>query len=350
MTVSRPTYASRESVKTRLDVKLTARADQVVDDAVEAAADQADRLCHRVFYPTVATRYFPWPDRKYPTAWILWLDSDELISVTSLTSGGTAIAAADYLLEPANAGPPFTRIELDRSGSAAFGGSNTPQRDVTVAGTFGYGADEASAGTLAEVLDSSETSVDVSNSAAVGVGDLIRVDSERMLVTDKATVDTGQNTAGALTASKADVSLTVADGTQFGAGETVTVGSERMRVDEITGNVLTVTRAWDGSVLAAHGSGTDVYAPRTLTVARGAYGTTAATHTSSSAVYRHVAPAQVRRFVRAFAEDSVLQEFAGYARVVGSGDNERQASRAGVNAVRNELYRDYARKLRIRSV
>ncbi len=348
MAVSRVTYCSREAVKSRLDIKLTARADAIVDEAIEAAADDIDELCHRVFYPTAATRYFDWPASRYGTSWRLWLDQHELISVATLTAGGTTVAASDYLLRPDD-GPPYTRVEINTGTSAVFASGDTPQRAIAITGVFGHSANRAAAGALTEALDASETGVDVTNGAAAGVGDLVMVDSERMLVTDKLMVNTGQNVS-ALAADWAAVSVTVADGTTFTAGETITVDSERMRVDQVTGNTLTVARAWDGAALAAHSAGADIWAPRTLAVERGAYGTTAATHASAAAAYRHVPPALVRKLSRALAEDTVLQEASGYARVVGSGDNERQASRADVNALREQLYWAFGRKGRMRHI
>lgn len=356
MTVSRVCYATREQVMSRLDIKLPARAKDIVDDAIEASSDGIDGgtgkiggLCHRRFFPWIRTETFDYPDTQSPTAWRYWLNERELISATTVTSGGVTIASGDYFLRP-DSGPPYNRIEINLAGTSAFTSGDTPQRALSILGPYGFGADEASAGTLAEALDASETGVDVSNSAAVGVGDLIRVDSERMLVVDKANVDTGQNLGGNLTAAVSDVSVSVSDGTAFTAGETITIDTERFRIDDITGNTLTVKRAWDGSVLAAHTNGADVYAPRTLTVTRGAYGTTAATHTTSTAVYRNAAPGLVRAYSRAIAIETVLQELAGYARTVGSGESERQTNRAGIGALRKEVQATFGRRARARAV
>lgn len=349
MTISRPTYTTREAVKARLDVKMTARMDGIVDDAIQAAAEDVDRLCHRQFWPQVDSRAFDWPSRESPTSWRLWLDQHELISITALTAGGTTIAPADYLLYPVG-GPPYTRIEINLGGSAAFAPGSTYQQAIVISGLFGYGNDETAAGTLAALLDGSSTVLTVSNSAAVGVGDLIRIDDERMLVTGRTSVDTGQNLAADLAASAAAAGMVVADGSAYALGETLTVDTERVRVEDITGNVLTVRRAWDGSTLAAHTSGADIYAPRTLTVVRGYGGTSAAAHTQGTAVRRHVAPALVRQLARAEALATVQQEAAAYARVVGSGENEREASGRGVKALREDVYGAYGRKARIRAV
>jgi hypothetical protein len=351
MAISRVCYANREAIKARLDVKTPAYIDTVIDEANEAAADDIDELCHRVFYPTVATREVERTTQNIPTATRLWLPHGwELASLTSLSVGGEAVTVGDLDLYP-KSGPPYNRIHIKSSSSASFYDGDDDE-GADIAGTWaGCRLDTASAGTLAEALDASETGVDVSNSAAVGVGDLIVVDSERMLVTGRTSLDTGQTLGGSgLTAEVSATAATVSSGAAFAVGELLTIGTERMRVDDITGNVLTVKRAADGSVLAAHSAGTAVYAPRTLTVAREAYGTTAATHTTSTAVARHVPPALVRKLGRALSEDTVLQELAGYARSIGSGESEQEVSRRGITALRREVYAAFGRKLRHRAV
>jgi hypothetical protein len=136
----------------------------------------------------------------------------------------------------------------------------------------------------------------------------------------------------------------------FAAGETILIDGERMRVDDIAGNTLVVTRAWDGSTIAAHSVGATIYAPRTLTVERGALGTTAATHSSSAAVYRWDAPGPVRQLCVAEAITSLLQGRSGYARTAGTGENEREATGRGLSELRERVYLSHGRKARHRGV
>src|SRR3546814_20587325 len=86
----------------------------------------------------------------------------------------------------------------------------------------------------------------------------------------------------------------VTDGTLFFVGELILIDSERMRIVDITGNNLTVVRAYDGSTLAAPSLGADVYVYRSLTVERGALGTTAATHLDAASVTVWAVPASVK--------------------------------------------------------
>lgn len=350
-------YCTREDVKQALDFAETARADGRIDRAVEAASRNAERFLHRTFYPWTGTRYFAWPDPAYRTAWRLWLDDDELISVTTLSAGGTVIGVSGYYLEPANSGPPYNRIEINLASQSAFSTGSTHQRDIAILGVWGgCAAVETPAGVLSEALDASETGVDVTDSASIGVGSIVRVDSERMLVTGKSMLDTAQNLASPLAASAADVTVAVATGSAYTAGETLLLDSERMLVVDVAGNNLTVKRAYDGSVLAAH-TGSDIYAPRTLTVERGALGTSAATHLTAAALARHVVPGPVRALVLAEATNQVLQESGGYSRLIGAGSaaqstqgTARAAGGVGLPDIREQAYTSYGRKARIRAV
>jgi len=351
---SNPWYATREEIKAELDVKETARSNARIDRALADATESVHGLLHRVFYPETDTRYFDWPNSQSGTSWRLWLDASEVVSVSALVSGGVTIAASDYFLEPNVYGPPYNRIEIDLASSAAFGGGDTHQRDVGVTGVWaGCPLVESQTGTIVEALDASETGIDVdaATSAAVGVGSLLRIDSERVIVTGRQNLDTGQTLGGSgLTVQNSAVTVAVQSGGAFAAGETILVDSERMLVEDIAGNNLTVRRAWDGSTIATHSVGATIYAPRTLTVARGALGTTAATHLTAATVYRWDPPGPVRQLCVAEALVDLLQGRSGYARTAGSGENEREVTGRGLKELRERVYVSHGRKARMRSV
>ncbi|WP_157360692.1 hypothetical protein [Amycolatopsis thermoflava] len=348
--MTEPWYATREDVKSALDSKETARNDAQVDRAVASASRGIDALCHRRFYPWTGSRSFPWPDPQMGTSYRLWLDDNELVAVTALQSGGVAIGADQYFLEPANSGPPFTRIELDLGGSASFGGGATAQRDIEISGVFGYRADESPAGALAGALDGTAGTVAVTNSAAVGVGSLLRIGSERLIVTGKTMTPTGQTLQADIDARASTAAIPVANGAAFAEGETVLVDAERMRILDVAGNTLIVKRAWDGSALAAHTTGAVIYAPRTLTLERAAVGTSAASHANGAAVFRHDPPALVRELCIAEALVAVLREGAGYATRTGSGDNARETYGGGLPDLREQVYTAHGRKVRKRVI
>ncbi|WP_084965262.1 hypothetical protein [Thermoactinospora rubra] len=358
MAVTRVCYCTREDVQRALDVKETARTHRQIDRAIESASDAIDGgrganrgagILKRRFYPEVATKTFDWPNSQRARPWRLWLDQHELISISTLTAGGTTIPASDYFLYPGD-GPPYNRLEIDLDSSAAFSSGDTHQRAISIAGTWNYGDDTAPAGTLAAAVSTTTaTTINVSDSSAVGVGDLIKVDSERMLVTGKSMLTTGQTLQVDLAASNTAVTVVVTNGSAFNVDEVILLDSERMLIVDIAGNSLTVRRAWDGSNLATH-SGSTIYALRTLTVTRSAYGTTAATHSNAAAVSRQVYPPLVRDLAVGLALIELLGEQAGYARTAGSGENQREVTGRGLAQLRADAVAAFGRKARVRAV
>lgn len=342
-------YVTREEVKSALDFKYSARSDALIDRAIESASRAVEGLTHRRFYPETDTRYFPWPNYQHASPWRLWLDSNEVISVSALTSGGTTIAASDFFLEPVNSGPPFNRIEIDLSSNAAFIAGATHQRAVAVTGVFGYSNDESNIGGLVASINNSQTTLVLPNTALAGVGSVIRIGTERMIVTERRMRDSGQNLQTPLTAQQNNVTVAVQDGTTWYNGEIILLDSERMRVVDIVANNLTVIRGWDGTVLAAH-TGSDIYGLGTYVVTRGALGTTAATHTLGDNVYRWDVPGLVKEAALAESVNFMEQASSAYARVSGSGESTSEYKGRGVDAVRMQVRETYGRKSRIRGI
>ena len=345
VTITRPTYASLRDLQVATDAATTAYNRRQLESALEAGSAEVDALLNREdgFAPLVATRKFDWPPRDDHASHILWLNQHEAISFTSLVSGGTSLTeGTDYLLRPWE-GPPYNRVEILLSSSSSFSSGDTWQEAIVATGTWGYTDVTSSVTTLAEALDASETGVDVGAYPDASAGDLLTIDSEKLLVTGASLLDTGQNLGGDLTESMADDSVTVSDGTGYSEGELLTIDSEKMLILDIAGNTLMVTRAADGSTLATHSTGADIYAPRTLTVERGARGTTAATHTISTTVEKQVYPSLVRSLALAEALNIVAQETSSYARTVGSGEAERNASGAGLASMRKQAWASLGR-------
>lgn len=345
-------YATREDVKSALDFAETARNDSQVDRALENASRSVESLTHRRFYPELTTRYFDWPNNQYAKAYRLWLEANELISATTFTSGGTTVSSMDYFLRRSDDlnEPPYTYVEIDLDSSAAFSSGGTHQRAIAILGLYGYKNETTPAGSLAEALDASETGVDVSDSYLAGVGSVLVCESERMIVTGKTLLTVTTMTGSSLTADKSNVTVGVTLGSAFHVGEIITIDSERMRIIDIAGNSLIVKRAWDGSVLATHTTGATIYAPRTLTVVRGALGTTAASHADTTALTKQVYPGPVVALTVAYALNELLQESSGYARVAGSGDNQREFTGRGIAALEEDCKRSVGRQARIGAI
>jgi hypothetical protein len=345
-------YATRESVMAAADIKFSAFMTTRVDEALESASRQVESLTNRpenYFVPTIATRYFDWPNQQNARTWRLWLGQDDLISLTSLASGGVTIPSTDYFLEPVNEGPPYDSIEVDLDSVSAFASSGTHQHQVAATGQFGYKHQHKLITTVAEDLDSSETGVTLASSASVGVGSIIEVDDEHMECTALTMVDTGQNTS-ALTASPSDVTITGLTASSIFVGETLLIGSERMLVVDTAGTTATVRRAYGGTVLAIHALNADIYAPREATVTRGILGTTAAAHTTAATVDLVLVPGPVIQLTKAYALDQLQQEGSAYARTVGSGESERPATGAAIRDLETRVKRLYRRRARTAAI
>lgn len=351
--MTEPWYTTRERVKRALDVKETARNNALIDDAIAASSRGVDELLHRRFYPQTATRSFDWPNESYSPTWRFWLPGPELVSVTTLVSGGTTLTTGEYDLRRGDDldEPPYNRIEIDLGSTGFFDVGDTHQKNIVVTGVWGYQLQETTVGTLAEALDASETAVDVSAacSALVGVGSLLRVGTERMFVTGRSTLDTGQ-VCSDLTVSNAGVSITGITAGTVAVDEVILVDSERMLVVDVAGTTLTVKRAYDGSTLAAHTGSPTIYAYRTLTVERGACGTTAATHASGDSILRFDYPGLVSQLTVAETLNDLLQQQAGYARTVGQGDNESELAGKALTDMRDRAVMTYGRQIRIGGV
>lgn len=344
-------YVSRETVKSAMDIKSTAQNDRDVDSAIESASRSLEGKLHRRFYPWTGTRYFDWPSGEgFP--WRLWLDGNDLVSVTSLVGGGVVVPADNYFLRRTDGidEPPFNVIELDLGDSASFNTGPTHQRDIAITGVYaGAPIDEVPVGVTDEALDATETEFTLSDASAVGVGSVLRIDEERVVVTGRAALDSAATIATDLTAQANNVSVPVSSGTGFQVGETILIDSERMLITDVAGNTLTAKRAFDG-VLAAHTSGATVYRYNSYTVTRGVLGTTAATHSNGATVSVWSPPGLVSELCLAYALNNLLQRQSGYARQSGEGDNAKEYSGRGIRSIEKDAMTQHGRQLRARAV
>lgn len=339
-------YVYVEDIESSLDVKPSAFMTREILRACRSASRMVDGFCHRILYPHFDTLTFDYPGPRASSN-ALWLDENELISASAVTSDSVTIPAdTGYLLRPVD-GPPYNRIELLRTSSYAFAGG--PQNAVSIAGLYGYRDDEEQESALTDAISSASVATITVDRPVGGIGALLRVDSERLLLAGKSWVASAA-TAPALAGDRSVVSVAVASGAVFTAGEIILIDAERMEVVEIAGNTLVVRRAVGGSILAAHTLGTAIYWQHSLVVTRGAVGSTAATHADASVVYRWEPPSEARELAQAYAEDIFLQRNSGYARTSGQGENERPVSGTGVRTIEARVSANLRRSARTRAV
>ena len=156
-------YTTREAIKAagKLDGD---GVNPQIDALIESWSRDVDGRTHRFFLPLTELRNFDWPQPHNPHSSILFVDQD-LLSVSALTKDDddvTAIAASDFFLEPQNEGPPFHKIEIDRSSSAFFSFKNTTQRAIRVTGDWGFSAATLAAGAIDTGLASGTTATSFS--------------------------------------------------------------------------------------------------------------------------------------------------------------------------------------------
>jgi hypothetical protein len=370
-TIYRPCYTTREEVRRALDIKQAAYNDSQLDRNILAATDSVEGLCQRVFYPEQDTRSFDWPNYQYAYPWRLWLDADELADITInppiVTSGGVVLAESTLFWgDPNYPVAPFTYLELNRDSDSAFGNGPTPQREIVIQGTYGYWANQYPAGTLAASMLSTDSTMTVTDGFTPGVGDVVAADSEWMIVSDSNYIDTTVSYSGLSTVSAADNIVTVANGSLFFKDEVLQVDAEWLLVQMIQGNTLIVKRAWGGSILSAHTSGT-IWARRLLTVLRGQLGTSSASHSNGDALNVFYAPAMVKQLAVAEAIVGLSQEPGAYSGSISGGQTgtantlrsgttnfgtsvREQMAGVGLPDLRDRVLSQYGRKTRSRVI
>ncbi len=342
-------YCTREQLKRAGSIS-GVDSDAQIDRLIASASRDVDTLTRRHFIPLTATYNYDWPNSR-SAGFRLWLWPFDLISVTTLQtkaqdSSPTTISSSDFFLEPNNSAPPFDRIEIDRSSNAVFESGDTPQRSISVAGSWGYSGDTTSAGTVASGLDSGTTTTTFvcSNGSLIDVGDTLLIESEQMFVNERSFNDVAKNlNDSSVTASLANVTITIESSHGILAGEIIRIDSEQMFVEGVNTNDLTVIRQYNGTVLAAHTTGTDVFINRTLSMQRGGNGTTAATHANATAISKYQPTGDINRLCVAETLFAFNQEISGYSGTVGAGDGARAIDERGLALMRKEVKAMYQR-------
>lgn len=321
-------YTTRQLVKSLGGLNGT-DLDALIESFIEVASEDIEKFLGRRFIPETAVKYFRWPPRIGGGA-TLRLEDEDLIAVTLLQTKAqdttpTTIVAADYFLEPVNSGPPYSRIEIDLSSSAAFEAGDTPQRSIAVTGRWGFGEDTKAAGAVKSGLDADATVTTMvcTDASLIDVGDTLLIGSEQLFVTAKTTWDTGRDLFSNITADKSVVTVVWDAGADDPLpGEVILLDSERMFIESISAGIsATVIRAYDGSLLAAHTTpNNSVFTFRTLTVVRGVNGTTAAVHADATAISKYAPPADVMEYCRDHAIALHTQGRSGWSGVIGDSE------------------------------
>ena len=348
-------YISRERFKSAASIS-GGQFNDAVDRVIEASSRDIDRWTRRHFIPKTQTRLYRYPQRRSGLATVLWVDQD-LLSVSTLqtqaqNTSPTTISASDYFLEPANPEPDgnsrYNRIEIDESSTAAFEAGDTPQRSISVAGSWGWSNATQSAGSVDDSggISSSDTTLIVSDASVCDVGDTLLIDSEQIFVSGRDFAARGSillNMGSNLAATNATTTVTIDGSHGIVAGEVIRIDSEQMYVISVSTNDLTVVRAFDGSVLASHNDDAAIHVNRTLTIERGMNGTTAASHSDSATNTRYRPDADIARWALAEALATWHQEHSGWGRSIGTGDAATELTGRELTQLRQSMVGYYRR-------
>ena len=131
-------YATLAEAKAYLKItSVDATDDTVLESLVEHSSRLIDAETRRTFYARTETHYY-----DVPSGGSLYIDDDDLLTVTSLTNGdGVAIVAASYKLYPLNSSPKW-EIRLLPSSNVywAWSTAGDISAAITLVGTWGYAA------------------------------------------------------------------------------------------------------------------------------------------------------------------------------------------------------------------
>lgn len=342
--MTRICYTSMTDVKHAADIPSGVDMDGDIQRAMEEGTASVEEQLRRYFYPILTTRYFQWPPSDTQSSQLLRLGKHGLITKTGMVlvnGDGSTINNTRLHLAPARYGPPFTKIQFD----GAFASNGTfPDKSIQITGLFGYRDEETLV--TASTTQLTGTTVEVGNASRIGVGSLIRIGTERLVVTAKGGwINSGNLAAITLADKNSADTFTVTNGSFFHVGEEILIGSEVMQVQRIAVNTLTVKRAVDGSALQTHTATATVFVDRRLTVERAVLGTTAADTASGADVYLFRFPALVAQLCRAEVLTILGFDQAAYAVSSGSDDAKVRHSTKPIENLRKRCFEAHGRLL-----
>jgi len=127
---------------------------------IDPVSRRIDLYCRQKFYASTETHQYDWQDRRR-----LWLHQP-ILSVTTLTNGdGQVIPSDGYYLYPAH-GSRYMWIDIRKDKGLYFQWSATPQRAITIAGSWGY---SATAPTLVQTAANAWIARIVASAESIGV-------------------------------------------------------------------------------------------------------------------------------------------------------------------------------------
>lgn len=173
-------------------VSVNATEDLFIDRAIGAASRLFEgAVGGRTFYPRITTLRYDYPDGL-----LLFLD-DDLLELTTLTNGdGVVLTNADYILMDPNQTPYWgVKIKDTSSEFWQLDANGSAEQIIQVNGVWGFRQDYARGWVLADTLgaaivSTSTLSLTTTGSGLLIPGQIIRIDSEVMIVNTVVTTAT----------------------------------------------------------------------------------------------------------------------------------------------------------------
>lgn len=192
-------YITLAALKPTIGIKVSSTDDTLLETFLQWATAQIENYKGRHYDPRIETRYFDVPStggsmfgvfeprlQSFASQAPLRLDED-LLEMTALLNGDT-LPITEYVLEPANCWPK-TRIRLISGETWNTPSSGRTEQVIAVTGIWGshnrYGAAWKLSGATVQdnPLSNSATAITVSGIAGLEAGQLLRIESEFVLVT-----------------------------------------------------------------------------------------------------------------------------------------------------------------------
>jgi hypothetical protein len=247
-------------------------------------------------------------------------DDDELLTppilrlTGNLDNDGTTVESTDVYLRATQkndrrAWPygPYFRIDPLELASVAWAD------EVSIPAAWGlYERVEALGVTLSAEQSATAETLTVADGGKLSPGMMLKIGDEMQFVRETGAPTAAVTTLGAaMDASEEEITL--ASGALVKVGEIIRVDFERLKVLDIAGNKVYVTRGWQRTKKASHTSGTAVDVYRAYQVRRACNGTSAAIQASAAAISRFVVPEDVHYLTRQITTLMSKKAATGYA-------------------------------------
>jgi len=246
-----------------------------------------------------------------------------LLSVTSIVNDGTTLATTDYIKQPDGGhwlNGPYSYLDVDPD-ATNLSAWEDEEEGVVITGKWGlYDLTAALGITVGSDQTDSALTLQVSDGSKVSPGMTVLIGTEQEYIenTDMTPV-TSVTTITEPIADASNPQITLANATLVSVGEILRIDLEKMKVldKNDTTKLAYVVRGWDQTKAATHSDNATVDVYRKFNVSRAVNGTTAAAHASAAAISRVQVPDDIKELCVKIAARMTREGDSGYSGVIG---------------------------------